>query len=548
MTIKMQGQTLTDQSLTDRRINPSAASTIIIGALILMFSYAAVAQQGTAAPPKPSDSNHDAAYYAFRNTVDTGVTTKDPSIPRFKLSAQYPTAYPGACGPDVCPWLNQKVDFTAHFPKKGITQKEKEERRNQETPPPDWHADHWDAYVQSILDYVKQGQDDNLADNVGFRTRVGGKTRWFNVPWMAYDPTAGREFVHGTTNERTAHVAELAPGNERPLANTTAAVGAKPHHNAHPDFRGTGMLAEVVSMDCEKEFPYGFETWSVGYYNEWGGYAIGKSFPRNGLPHLVDFMGSKIPDGLPFPEGTVVVKVLTTNAPTRCVKVLEGAPEWHVNRHKLAADGYDCEREVQTSRVLQVDVAVTDRRSPTHWVYSTFAYDGQSTGKTFWDRLVPLGVQWGADPWSFPAVTENTSLPLQQTVLNPESHSIVQHYGCQGRLAGPVDNPQSSCVSCHGSAYAAPNGAPSTMATNVPPSFGFDGMCIQFSLDNAAYFQNQQPPQHFPGGRFPDAISLDTSLQMEVAFDQYGRFHTDHAPLACTDPNQIVPHTHTAGQ
>jgi hypothetical protein len=27
---------------------------------------------------------------------------------------------------------------------------------------------------------------------------VAGKTRWFNVPWMAYDPTVGREFVHGT--------------------------------------------------------------------------------------------------------------------------------------------------------------------------------------------------------------------------------------------------------------------------------------------------------------------------------------------------------------
>jgi hypothetical protein len=536
------------QSVTVQRMKTSLAASIAIGALVLIVSAASAAQQGAASPSKPSDANHDAAHYAFRDTVDQ-VTTKDPSVPRFKLSAQYPTVYPGPCGKDVCTWLARKADFTAHFPKKGLTQKEKEEPRNQELHAPDWHADHWDEYVQSILDYVKQGQDDNLADNVGFRTQVGGKTRWFNVPWMAYDPTAGREFVHGTTNERTAHVAELAPGNDRPLAkNTTAAVGAKPHHNATPEFRGTGMLAELVNMDCEREFPYGFETWSVGYYNEWGGYAIGKAFPRTGQPHLIDFMGSKLPDGLPFPEGTVVVKVLTTNAPTRCVKVLEGAPEWHVNRHKLAADGYDCEREVQTSRVLQVDVAVTDRRSPTHWVYSTFAYDGQSTGKTFWDRLVPLGVQWGADPWTFPAVTVNTSLPLQQTVLNPESHSIVQHYGCQDRLAGPVDNPQSSCVSCHGSAYAAPNGAPSTMATNVPPSFGFDGMCIQFSLDNASYFQNQQPPQHFPGGRFPDAISLDTSLQMEVAFDQYGRFHTDHAPLACTDPNQIVPHGPGTGQ
>jgi hypothetical protein len=116
------------------------------------------------------------------------------------------------------------------------------------------------------------------------------------------------------------------------------------------------------------------------------------------------------------------------------------------------------------------------------------------------------------------------------------------------RLSGPVDNEASSCISCHSSAYAAPGGSPSTMGTNVPASFGFDGMCLEYSLDNAAYFQNQLPPQHFPGGRFPDAFSLDTSLQLEVAFDQYGRFVTSNAPLKCDDNtiNQVVP-THHGG-
>jgi len=124
---------------------------------------------------------------------------------------------------------------------------------------------------------------------------------------------------------------------------------------------------------------------------------------------------------------------------------------------------------------------------------------------------------------------------VQQTVLNPDVKTY-QHYGCEKRLAGPVDNAASSCTSCHASGYAAPHGVPSTMGINVPPSFGFDGMCSQYSMENAAYFQNQQAPQRFPGGLYPDALSLDTSLQLAVAFNQYGIFNTKHAPNACRNP------------
>src|SRR5579885_3056318 len=140
------------------------------------------------------------------------------------------------------------------------------------------------------LQYVKQGQDPNLKNDVGFRTTVDGKTRWFNVPWMAYDPTAGREFIHGTTNERTAHLSNLINGRNRPV-------------------RGVNFLP-LMSQGCEAEWPHGFETWAVGFYNEWGGYAVGKAFPATGEPHITSYQGSRMPDGLPFPEGTVVVKVL----------------------------------------------------------------------------------------------------------------------------------------------------------------------------------------------------------------------------------------------
>lgn len=436
---------------------------------------------------------------AFRNAVNP--PSPDWSGPVFQLSDDYPQQNPGECPKDVCTWLDVDVDFDVSF----------------DAPPPEWEADGWAEYIARILDYVKQGQTEDLGNEKGFQVKVDGETRWFHVPWMAYDPTAGREFVHGTTNERTAHLEDLTGPQED---------------------RGTSLLAGEVR--CEKEFPHGFETWAVGVYNEWGGWTLGQAWPKSGKPQIGNYKGSAMPKGLPFPEGTVVAKFLTTNAPPKCVDFLAGSPEWQVNRHKIdpKTKAYLCEREVQISRLVQVDVAVVDLRSPTRWVYGTYAYDGNIKSPSVWDRLTPVGVQWGSDPWTFPAVPSHESIPVRQSVLNPNL-DIYQHFGCQKRLAGPVDNPKSSCLSCHGSGYAAPGGVPSVMGTNAPPSFGFDGICTQYSEDNVDYFQNTVPPQSYHGGQFPDALSMDTSLQMWVAFTQYGTFNTAGEPEACTDPDQF---------
>ncbi len=442
-----------------------------------------------------------AAQLAFRNAA----TTPPPGWtgPVFQLSRNFPTSVPADC--PECTWLKLDVDFTPKFP-----------------PPPGntWVSGKWSDYIAQILTYVKAGQDPQLRNEIGFRTTVNGKTRWFNVPWMAYDPTVGREFVHGTTNERTAHLSDLIGGKKAPR-------------------RGVHYLAGTTD-ECKTKYPHGFESWSVGYYNEWGGIALGKAIPKNGIPQVANYLGTQMPAGLPFQSGTVVVKVLTTNAPVECVPYLRGSPEWQIDRHKVdpKTNSYQCERAVQISRIVQIDVAVIDTRSPTRWVYGTFAYDGNQPGTTFWDRLVPLGIQFGSDPWTFPAVPKSDSLPPQQSVLNPNV-KIYEHEGCFKRLAGPVDNPQSSCMSCHGSAFAAPRGAVSTMGVNVPPSFGFSGMCVHYSLDNAAYFANIVAPQKFSGGTYPDALPLDTSLQLEVAIGQYGQYNTYKQPVPCTNPDQF---------
>ncbi len=177
-------------------------------------------------------------------------------------------------------------------------------------------------------------------------------------------------------------------------------------------------------------------------------------------------------------------------------------------------------------------------RSPTRWVYGTFAYDGNVEADNVWDKLVPVGLQWGSDPWTFPAVPEAESIPARQSVLNL-GIDIYEHNGCRMRLAGPVDNEKASCVSCHASAYVAPNGAPSIMGVNAPATFGFDGICDQYSQDNVNYFQNMVPPQDYHGGQFPNALNLDTSLQMWVAFTQYGFYNTDGQPVQCVNPDQF---------
>lgn len=444
----------------------------------------------------------DAAALAFRNAVEN--PPPGWTGPVFKLSRDFPSTVPAKC--TECTWLDVDVDFRPKFP-----------------PPADdrFNSGNWSEYLKRILDYVKQGQDPQLRNDVGFKVEVDGRTRWFNVPWMAYDHTVGREFVHGTTNERTAHLNDLIhPNSPRTL-------------RAVQTLRGGNFLAGM-KPECRGRFPAGFETWAVGYYNDRGGMALGKAIPASGKPSVVDYMGSRMPAGLPFPPGTVVVKFLTTNAPPDCVPYLKGSPEWQVDRHVQdpQTHAYTCERRVQISRIVQVDVAVTDPRSPTGWVYGTYAYDADQPGTTFWDHLLPLGIQYGSDPWTFPAVPKSESIPAQQSVLNP-GVNIYQHFGCEHRLAGPVDNSQSSCMSCHNSAFAAPNGAVSQMGINVPPSFGFDGMCTQYSAANADYFNNIVAPQKYSGGNFPDAISLDTSLQLEVAFQQYGQFNTAKAPAAC---------------
>jgi hypothetical protein len=181
---------------------------------------------------------------AFRNAVvpaPPGWTG-----PVFHLSHAYPLHEPAPCPKEVCKWLDVDVDFSTDL----------------NGPPPTWDP-MWEKYLAAILDYVKEGQDPELRNEIGWRVKVGKETRWFHVPWMAYDPTQGREYVHGMTNERTARLADFHGGAEGFAAHLLQLAPKDVEQ------LGAAGRSHLVRGNLEGG-KYGFETWAFGMYNAWG--------------------------------------------------------------------------------------------------------------------------------------------------------------------------------------------------------------------------------------------------------------------------------------
>jgi hypothetical protein len=104
---------------------------------------------------------------------------------------------------------------------------------------------------------------------------------------------------------------------------------------------------------------------------------------------------------------------------------------------------------------------------------------------------------WGNDP-----TRVGTNQRLRQTVINPDL-AIPQHLGYRGRLNGPVDNPRSSCLSCHSTAQISTDLSRPTRGA-VPPA---NASLTTLRL----YFRNIRAGQPFDAGQ----LSLDYSLQLQ---------------------------------
>jgi hypothetical protein len=124
-------------------------------------------------------------------------------------------------------------------------------------------------------------------------------------------------------------------------------------------------------------------------------------------------------------------------------------------------------------------------------VFTTLVYDSRVPGDA-WDKMIPLGAQWGNDPQA-----TQPGQPLTENWNNPNAPLYAtQTLGWGGRLSGPNDGarnniaingkvllnePDSSCMSCHSTAqWNSPQHKMVTFllpsfATNSPPGFQLCG-------------------------------------------------------------------------
>ena len=344
------------------------------------------------------------------------------------------------------------------------------------------------GYMNTILRYCLDGNVD-----VDFRVQDNKVRKWYNAPWLHYGLN-GREYHHGLTRERPVPIHELTPKQN-----------------------------------------VGLENWAIGFYNAPGGYTIGKVwYTDSGIPNR---------DFADFPEGTVSFKLLFTAGTSKEVPFLRGSKEWTANIYDCNPEAGDSisravcssKRIDSTVRLLQIDIAIKDKRAgKTGWVFGTFIYDGGSSGKTIWERMIPVGLMWGDDQKIDTMIHKPNAFNnsyLKETVLNQslirscndslEAGAYMRHHGLGGRLNGPVDNPISSCISCHSKAAINDTGLAAPMAdfSLTRETFTIPAFKRYFSTisSGTAIYQ-------------PDTIpyrQLDYSLQLSAGIRNYYQSQKD---------------------
>jgi hypothetical protein len=312
-----------------------------------------------------------------------------------------------------------------------------------------------ELYIRTVLSYFYEG---NIRPNTGasFDPAMNSVRGWYNAPWQDQG-TNGREPIHGLTRERVS-----LPGE---------------------------VDAAQTSF---------WNNYAVGFYNAPGGTMFGKVWTNHGKPNLAMAIA---------PEGTVAAKLLFTTAGADQVPWIKGSPEWdayvwadydfsknHLNPPPGTA------RVVRKVRLLQLDIAVKDKRAGVvGWVFGTFVYNGGAAGRgaSGWTNVEPVGLMWGNDPGY------SGTGPLKESWLNPAV--ILPHAGYQRRLNGPVDNPTSSCLSCH-------------MVAEGPESgVVLGGNLIAKTKGDPRWFQNLPSGQPFTPGK----QSLDYSMQMAFGLSSF---------------------------
>ncbi|GAB3455967.1 hypothetical protein GCM10027321_09260 [Massilia terrae] len=228
-----------------------------------------------------------------------------------------------------------------------------------------------------------------------------------------------------------------------------------------------------------------FTTYTVTYYNRIAAQTLGKIWNRSALAPNLD------PAATQYAEGSITVKLAFTTADASVWPAMEGALAWQAMVSANATTGQPDQPSLQRLRLLQVDVVVKDTQSApdTGWVFATFVYDRNAREGSYgiWDKMVPLGAQWGNDP--LVNSTHNADAPLRESWINPYAPRYAfETLGWGGRLSGPNDHgrndisfvagqsrrlvqnaPNTACLSCHGSSQWNTSNPAMGMASFIMP-------------------------------------------------------------------------------
>lgn len=332
-------------------------------------------------------------------------------------------------------------------------------------------------YLAAVLAYVLEGQD-----RQHWRLQANRVRGWYHMPWMGPGP-AGREFIHGLTRER-----DFAPGE----------LGSS-------------------QKQCR-------QNWAVAFFNPAGGYVLGKIW------HEAE--GGRAPDlaHLPFDAGTVVAKLVFTEATAQDTPLLDGAPELEANIHARAnaadaacPDATASPRAPRKLRLIQIDLAIKEARAnyKTGWVFASFVYDGRKSGDDPWAKLEPIGLMWGNDPFLTDADATVGAKPLESTVLTDIGFGHA--FGRGGRMNGLVDERGSACSSCHMAAQW-----PTAAHMTPPPAQWDEAKCWFRNLDDRYPFGLEPGAKH-KCADLPSTsamVPLDFSLQLAIALRNWSMAHT----------------------
>lgn len=284
-----------------------------------------------------------------------------------------------------------------------------------------------------------------------------------------------------------------------------------------------------------------FQNHAVIYYNDVAGAFLGRLWKDVFDPDLTDTQ---------YPEGSICVKVEAATLTPEEWPPLKGATKYYVYRPNAEAIDSLPPAELKPEMVpvwfSQMAVAIKDfTASPqTGWVYMAFAYDKNATGKSCWDKAVPVGAMWGNDP-EFARLPDGKkkNVPLAETWVNPKAPKYTREtLGWGGRLAGPMDVATrhnvvtvsgvryqgdndldvSSCISCHSAAQF-------PFFENLYPSpnvtFPEDGE--QFLLFDpgseewARWFQNRPGTEALSADLTEGVVSLDYDMLLTFSLMTY---------------------------